>query len=117
MTGCAGGLSGGLWAALGARLVPGAAHVLDALRFDDRLRAARAVVTGEGRLDAQTAEGKLVAEVARRAAAAEIPAYALVGQDALEPALRTALGLADAIEAGTPAALEAAAAHLARCHS
>ncbi len=34
MTGCAGGLSGGLWAFRGATLVPGAAFVLDVLDFD-----------------------------------------------------------------------------------
>ncbi len=58
MTGAAGGLSGGLWAALGTTLRPGAAFVLDALGFDDLLRRACAVVTGEGRLDAQSREGK-----------------------------------------------------------
>src|SRR5688500_14563291 len=41
MTGCAGGLSGGLWAALGATLEPGATFVLDELGFDERMRAAR----------------------------------------------------------------------------
>src|SRR3954467_6707297 len=66
MTGCAGGLSGGLWAWRRARLMPGAAYVLDAVGFDDAMRAARFVVTGEGRIDAQTLEGKLVAEVATR---------------------------------------------------
>src|SRR6185503_10435056 len=50
MTGCAGGLSGGLWAARGARLVPGTAYVLDALGFDELMRAASFVVTGEGSL-------------------------------------------------------------------
>ncbi|MEA2410949.1 MAG: glycerate 2-kinase, partial [Thermoleophilaceae bacterium] len=67
MTGCAGGLSGGLWAFRGAKLVPGAAYVLDAVGFDDAMRAARFVVTGEGKLDAQTLEGKACAEVATRA--------------------------------------------------
>ena len=38
MTGAAGGLSGGLWAALDAQLVPGASFVLDALDFDRRMR-------------------------------------------------------------------------------
>src|SRR4029079_17789707 len=51
MTGGAGGLSGGLWAAHGAKLEPGAPWVLDALDFDARMRASRAVVTGEGKLD------------------------------------------------------------------
>jgi len=61
-TGAAGGLSGGLWAAYGAALAPGAAWVLDALGFDARLALADAVVTGEGRLDHQTLEGKLTVE-------------------------------------------------------
>jgi glycerate kinase len=34
--------------------VVGAAYVLDELGFDARMRAARAVVTGEGRLDMQS---------------------------------------------------------------
>ena len=43
MTGCAGGLSGGLWAVHRATLEPGAPWVLDALDFDTRMRASRAV--------------------------------------------------------------------------
>ena len=63
MTGGAGGLSGGLWAAFGAELVAGAAFVLDEIDFDPRMRAARAVVTGEGKLDQQSLAGKAVSEV------------------------------------------------------
>src|SRR5256714_2872454 len=58
MTGAAGGLAGGLWAAFGAVLEPGAVFVLDAVGFDARMRAARAVVTGEGRLGSQTPGGQ-----------------------------------------------------------
>ncbi len=58
MTGAAGGLSGGLWAAFGAELQAGAPFVLDAVEFDRRLRRARAVVTGEGKLDEQSLAGK-----------------------------------------------------------
>ena len=54
MTGAAGGLSGGLWAAFGVRLVPGAAYVLGVLGFDRLLEEADAVITGEGRLDSQS---------------------------------------------------------------
>ena len=54
MAGAAGGLAGGLWAFAGAELRPGAALVLDAVGFDDRMREAFVVVTGEGRLDEQT---------------------------------------------------------------
>ena len=61
MTGCAGGLSGGLWAFRGATLVPGAAYVLDAIGFDVRMRESVLVVTGEGKLDAQTLAGRPLA--------------------------------------------------------
>lgn len=78
MSGCAGGLSGGLWAH-GARLRPGAAFVLDAIGFDARLRVADAVVSGEGRFDAQSLEGKVVSEIAVRCAAAKKPLHLIVG--------------------------------------
>ena len=99
MTGCAGGLSGGLWAFRNAELLPGAAFVLDALGFDERARHASFVVTGEGALDAQTLAGKAVAEVSERCSRFGIACHAIVGQDALRaPDL---LGLASVIEAST----------------
>ena len=109
MTGAAGGLAGGLWAAFGARLVPGAAYVLGLLRFDRRLEEAGAVITGEGRLDAQSVEGKLVGEVARRGRAAGVPVHAIVGHTALDSGSATELGIASVHEAGDPDAIEAAA--------
>jgi glycerate 2-kinase len=99
MTGAAGGLSGGLWAALGADLVPGAAFVLDLLDFDVRVARARAVITGEGRLDAQTLTGKVVSEVAERARQAGVPCYAVVGSCTATPAEVVELSLQQAIEA------------------
>lgn len=78
MTGCAGGLSGGLWAH-GARLYSGAAFVLDAVRFDARLADADAVISGEGRFDAQSLEGKAVGEIARRCGAAAKPLHLITG--------------------------------------
>jgi glycerate kinase len=106
-TGSAGALSGGLWAFRDARLFPGAAYVLDALGFDERLREATFVVTGEGRLDAQTLEGKIVAEVARRCRTAGVACHAVVGQNALGREEVDELGLASVREAKTLAELEA----------
>lgn len=111
--GAAGGLAGALWAAHGARLVPGAAHVCDAVGLDGRLGAVALAVTGEGRLDATTAEGKVVSEVARRAGAAGVAVDAVVGSDASSPELRARLGLRSVIEARDRSALERAAAALA----
>jgi glycerate 2-kinase len=112
MTGCAGGLSGGLWAAFGARLVPGAAYVLDALGFDSRARAARAVITGEGRLDRQSLAGKAVGEVATRCRQSGVPCHAIVGADALDLFDRRILDLQTVDEAGTVIEIEQAAARL-----
>jgi glycerate kinase len=113
-SGAAGGLAGGLWATLGARLEPGARFVLDALGFDSRLRAARAVVTGEGQIDAQTLEGKVAGEVATRARQTGVPAYAVVGSNRLDLFAQRILDLGVILEAGTVAELEAAGEKLAR---
>jgi glycerate kinase len=112
MTGCAGGLSGGLWAVLDAVLEPGARWVLDALDFDVRMRASRAVVTGEGRLDEQTLEGKLVGEIGTRARQAGVPLHAVVGQDALDAFGKRIIDLQRVYEAGDIAAMEAAGEEL-----
>jgi len=114
MTGAAGGLSGGLWAMNGAVLEPGAPWVLDALGFDERMRAARAVVTGEGRLDAQTLQGKLVGEIGTRTRQAGVPLHAIVGQDALDAFGKRMIDLQRVFEAGTPEAIVAAGEALGR---
>jgi glycerate kinase len=75
-SGAAGGLGAAL-ASLGARLVPGAAAVLDLLDVDVSRYAL--VVTGEGRVDETTAAGKAPAEVARRCATAGIPCVVFGG--------------------------------------
>jgi glycerate 2-kinase len=113
MTGAAGGLSGGLWAAFGAELVSGAQFVLDALEFDQRMRAARAVITGEGRLDQQSLVGKVVSEVATRARQAGVPCHAVVGELALDRFGMRILDLQTVLEAGTTGGLERAGRKLA----
>lgn len=113
MTGAAGGLAGGLWAAFGAELVAGAAYVLDELGFDARMRAARAVITGEGRLDSQSLAGKLVSEIATRARQAGVPCHAIVGSRELDAFGIRILDLQVVVEAGTPAAISRAARRLA----
>ena len=77
--GAAGGVGGGLVAMLGAELVPGADLVLDTIGFDERIKGADLVITGEGRLDSQSLSGKAAMTVAKRSHAAGVPCYALVG--------------------------------------
>lgn len=78
--GAAGGLAGGLHAALGARLVPGFPIIADAVGLDQALAGAALVLTGEGRLDGQTARGKVVAGLAQRAQRVGVPVWAFAGQ-------------------------------------
>ncbi len=113
MTGGAGGLSGGLWAVFGAELVPGAAFVLDEVGFDARMRSARAVITGEGKLDMQSLVGKVVSEVATRARQSGVPCHAVVGTRELDTMGARILDLDRVIEASTLAELERAGRSLA----
>jgi len=112
MTGAAGGLAGGLWAEFGAELVPGAQFVLDAVDFDRRMRAARAVVTGEGKLDQQSLAGKLVSEISTRARQAGVPCHAIVGTRELDSFGVRVLDLQAVLEASTPRQLTAAGRQL-----
>jgi glycerate kinase len=112
MTGAAGGLSGGLWSAFGAELVPGAAFILDAIGFDARMHAARAVVTGEGKLDRQSLAGKVVSEVATRARQAGVPCHAIVGTRELDSFGARLLDLDSVHEASSLRQLEAAGQRL-----
>jgi glycerate kinase len=113
MTGAAGGLAGGLWATFGAELVAGAPFVLDALDFDRRMLASRAVIVGEGRLDATSLQGKIAAEIATRARQHGVPAHAIVGSCAIDRFDARILDLQEILEAGDEAAIEQAAAALA----
>ena len=113
MTGCAGGLSGALWACHGAELEGGAAFVLRALDADARMRAARALVVGEGRLDATTLDGKIAGELATRARQSGVPCHAIAGSCALDRFGRRMIDLQTVAQAPTIAALEDAGAALA----
>lgn len=62
--GAAGGLGFALLSFLGAELIPGVRLVLDAAGLEQELKDADVVITGEGRLDHQTAMGKAPAGVA-----------------------------------------------------
>jgi glycerate kinase len=99
--GAAGGLTAGLLA-IGATQEPGIDLVLDAVRFDSHVSDADLVLTGEGRVDAQTAQGKVISGVLHRAARLGVPVIALGGSvrgDELQPlydlGLIAALPIAD----------------------
>lgn len=112
-TGSAGGLAGGLWAALGASLVSGVDVVLDVVEFERRCAGAAAIITGEGRLDAQSLRGKVVAGIARRRPG-DVPLFVVAGSSRLAAAEVQSAGIAGVVEAGTPDQLRAAGATIGR---
>jgi glycerate kinase len=63
----------------GFALRPGVDLVMEATDFDARLAGADLVITGEGRIDAQTGFGKTALGVARRAETAGVPCIAVGG--------------------------------------
>ncbi len=77
--GAAGGLGAATVAFLGARLRSGIEIVLEATHFAERLAGASLVITGEGRIDAQTLQGKTINGVLRAARPAGVPVLALGG--------------------------------------
>lgn len=99
--GAAGGLGAGLLAFCGATLQPGVEMVIEVTGLASALRGADLVLTGEGRLDAQTAFGKTIHGVARVAAEAAVPVVALVGSLDPDPELPARLGLLAALSITT----------------
>lgn len=125
-SGAAGGLGAGTAAVLDAELASGIDFILDAVGFDQHLGNAQLVISGEGRVDAQTAYGKVVGGIARRTQSASVPLIVLCGAkaeslDALYEAGVTAIysiapGPVDEAEAfkKTPEWLETTAFNLGR---
>lgn len=79
--GAAGGLGFGLANFCGAELRSGFEVVAAAIGLEERMRHSDIVITGEGRLDAQTLEGKAPAGVAACARKLGKRVYAIVGED------------------------------------
>ena len=92
-SGAAGGLGFAFRAVLGAELLPGSQLVIQETGLEDYIAGADLVITGEGRLDAQTAMGKAPAAVAALAHAHRVPAIALAGSVTAEESILRGMGL------------------------
>ena len=77
--GAAGGMGGGFRAFLNASLQRGIDMVLNAIDFDYIIQSADFIITGEGKIDFQTAKGKTAAGVLARAKKQNIPVIAIGG--------------------------------------
>ena len=124
--GAAGGMGAALLAFLGAKLKPGIDIVMEAVDLAGLMSGADLVITGEGRIDGQTAQGKTPVGVARIAKQFDLPVIALAGSvgpgveavyecgiDALFPIVHGAVPLSEALTHGEEN-LTRAARNLAR---
>lgn len=96
--GAAGGLGFGLMSFCGAKLTSGFDLIADIVHLRDRIAAADFVITGEGRLDAQTLHGKGPMGVAEMARAMKKPVAAFAGAIEAEDQLRARFDLLCAIK-------------------
>ena len=112
--GAAGGLGFAFLSYLGATLTPGIELILNAVGLEQELSDADVVVTGEGRLDFQTAMGKAPVGVAKLAKKHHAKVIAFAGSvtkeaaacnkegiDAFFPILRNVCTLAEAMDPAT----------------
>ncbi len=84
-SGAAGGLGGALSVFLNGELKRGIDLILDAVGFDSIIRDADLIITGEGRIDSQTAKGKTPAGILKRANRFGVPVLAIGGLVDLTP--------------------------------
>jgi len=77
--GAAGGLGAGVVVFLGGKLRSGIELLLDTINFDDLVRQADYVITGEGRMDGQSLSGKTPVGVAKRAKKYHVPVIGIAG--------------------------------------
>ena len=111
--GAAGGMGAALLAFMDAKLKPGIDLILDTVQLSRHLDGATLVITGEGRIDSQTAHGKTPIGVARLAKLYDLPVIALSGSigkgaadtyqqgiDAIFPVVHGAVPLSEALDHG-----------------
>ena len=99
--GAAGGLGYAFMQYMGAETRPGADLLLDLCGFDNALRGATCVITGEGHADRQTLMGKLPMRVMARAKAKGVPTWLLAGRvDDKESLLEAGFAKAESITPG-----------------
>lgn len=77
--GAAGGLGAGSVAFLQSKLISGIDVILDVINFNDLLKSADIVFTGEGKFDVQSLNGKVVIGVAKRSKSMNVPVVVITG--------------------------------------
>ena len=93
-SGAAGGIGGGAIAFLDAELTSGINLIMELANFDEAIKGADWIITGEGQLDEQTLSGKTIDGVISAAQKYTIPVAAFCGSVNLSVQLQKEFGLA-----------------------
>ncbi|PTL38410.1 glycerate kinase [Alkalicoccus saliphilus] len=78
--GAAGGMGAALLVFLEADMQSGIDVVMEKINFEEKIKGARMIITGEGSLDEQTLSGKVIAGVGKIARKQNVPVTALCGK-------------------------------------
>jgi glycerate kinase len=92
-TGAAGGIGAAFLGFFNATLNPGISLVMETIRFEELIKDADLVITGEGKLDSQTLHGKVIAGVSQVTSKYNIPVVALCGQKNISESQIKKLGI------------------------
>jgi glycerate kinase len=91
--GAAGGIGAGCLVFLNAEMVSGITLIKSLLKFDEHIKDATWILTGEGKLDDQTSSGKTIQGVLHSAKEHNIPVAALCGSVDISIFIQKQLGL------------------------
>ncbi len=100
--GAAGGLGFGAMAFLGASVSSGAVAIMQLTGFEEAVQQSDLIITGEGRLDGQTAQGKLVSAICKVAKLSGVPVMAICGEVDADDAALAEIGLKAAYQIRRP---------------
>lgn len=92
-TGAAGGIAAGLLSFFEVEMKKGIEMIVDASHIKNELDHAQLLITGEGRIDAQSRTGKVVGYLSSLAHSFDIPCSAICGEAALNEPDQESLGL------------------------
>lgn len=92
-TGAAGGVAAGLMAFFNVSLVSGAEKIIGISQIENYVCDADLIITGEGKIDAQTGSGKVIGRVAALGKKYGVPVIAICGNNELPESIYKEIGL------------------------
>ncbi len=113
--GAAGGIAAGAMAFLNAKILPGAATIMEIVNFRAKLKDADLIITGEGKVDTQTLSGKLISGIAQATKEYKKDLWIICGKNELSVMDHKKLNVAKLYDLSEISGHEYALSHAASC--